>query len=40
MCLGDVSALRYSISGLGVAFNYLHLGLYNISILYVIIFLS
>lgn len=37
MCLGDISALRYSISGCWLAFNYLHLCLYNISILYVII---
>lgn len=40
MFLGDISALRYSISGLGLAFNYLHLSLCNISILYVIICFS
>lgn len=39
MCLADISALRYNVVG-GLAFNHLHLGLYNISVLYVIIYFS
>lgn len=40
MCLVEVSALRYSIRGWGLPLNYLHLGMYYITMLYVRVWLS